>query len=360
LYGTTLAGGIVGEGTLFAVNNEGMSFTTLHSFVNSDGSQPKAGLILSGDTLYGTASGIYGGAAMVFKVNTNGTGFTNLHNFTGGSDGSQPVAGLILSGDTLFGTAAVGGNVGGGTVFAINTNGTGFTNLHGFAALPPPYTGTNSEGANPGAGLVLSGNTLYGTAGYGGSSANGTVFAVNTDGTRFSILYSFTAASGSFPNMTNSDGAYPQAGLISSGNILYGTTPYGGASGGGTVFAINTDGTGFRNLHSFTGGSDGANPFAGLILSGNTLYGTASSGGSSGSGTVFSIFIQPQLTLIPSGPYVILTWPTNYVGFNLQTTTNLSASAVWTTVTPGPVTIGEQNIVINTKSGTQQFYRLSQ
>jgi len=99
---------------------------------------------------------------------------------------------------------------------------------------------------------------------------------------------------------------------------LYGTTPYGGASGGGTVFAINTDGTGFRNLHSFTGGSDGANPFAGLILSGNTLYGTASSGGSSGSGTVFSIFIQPQLTLIPSGPYVILTWPTNYVGFNLQ------------------------------------------
>ena len=116
----------------------------------------------------------------------------------------------------------------------------------------------------------------------------------------------------------------------------------------------------FTTLHSFTG-SDGANPAAGLILTNNTLYGTASGGGSSGYGTVFSLSLpRPQLTLIPSGPYVILTWPTNYVGFNLQSTTNLSASAIWTTVTPGPVTIGEQNIVINTKSGTQQFYRLSQ
>ena len=59
----------------------------------------------------------------------------------------------------------------------------------------------------------------------------------------------------------------------------------GGSSGNGTVFAVNTDGTGFTNLHSFTAAStnglipstnsDGANPEAGLILSGNTLYGTA-------------------------------------------------------------------------------------
>ena len=57
----------------------------------------------------------------------------------------------------------------------------------------------------------------------------------------------------------------------------------GGSSGNGTVFAVNTDGTGFTNLHSFTAGvdlqlytnSDGAYPYAGLILSGNTLYGTA-------------------------------------------------------------------------------------
>ena len=78
------------------------------------------------------------------------------------------------------------------------------------------------------------------------------------------------------------DGAQSEAGLILSGNTLYGTASNGGSSGNGTVFAVNTDGTGFTTLHSFTDGNDGANPGAGLILSGNTLYGTASEGGSFG------------------------------------------------------------------------------
>src|SRR5450759_1906199 len=153
-----------------------------------------------------------------------------------------------------------------------------FTNLHSFTATFGPNS-TNSDGARPYAGLILSGNTLYGTAYYGGSSGYGTVFAVNTNGTIFTNLHSFNY----------SDGAYPQAGLILSGNTLYGTASGGGSSGNGTVFAVSTNGTGFTNLHSFTAtsgslytNSDGATPYAGLILSGNTLYGTASSGGSSG------------------------------------------------------------------------------
>ena len=77
---------------------------------------------------------------------------------------------------------------------------------------------SNSDGANPYAGLILSGNTLYGTANGGGSSGNGTVFAVNTNGTGFTNLHSFTAYL-----VNNSDGAYPEAGLILSGNTLYGT-----------------------------------------------------------------------------------------------------------------------------------------
>ena len=142
---------------------------------------------------------------------------------------------------------------------------------------------------------------------------------------------------------TNSDGANPFAGLILSGNTLYGTAEGGGSSGNGTVFAVNTDGTGFTNLHSFTAprcchryrNSDGANPHAGLILSGNTLYGTAYDGGSSGNGTVFSLSLPPpQLTIIPSGANVILTWPTNATGFTLQSTTNLVSPAVWTTNSP--------------------------
>src|ERR1041384_2279489 len=75
----------------------------------------------------------------------------------------------------------------------------------------------------------------------------------------FTVLHSFTG----------SDGAFPYAGLILSGNTLYGTTALGGGSDGGTVFAVNTDGSGFTNLHSFTGRGDGVALEAGLILSGN-------------------------------------------------------------------------------------------
>src|SRR5450756_1375931 len=76
-----------------------------------------------------------------------------------------------------------------------------FTTLHSFTALSGL---TNSDGAYPFAGLTLSGDTLYGTAS-GGSSSNGSVFAVNTAGTGFTNLHGFTADSGS-PPYTNSDG----------------------------------------------------------------------------------------------------------------------------------------------------------
>jgi uncharacterized repeat protein (TIGR03803 family) len=238
------------------------------------------------------------------------------------------------------------------------------------AGVLRPYSFTGSSDiviVGPYAGLILSGNTLYGTANGGGSSSNGMVFAVNTDGTGFTNLHSFTAASGPYPHYINSDGAYPGAGLILSGNTLYGMARQGGSSGGGTVFAVNTDGTGFTTLYSFTafwnGNSDGGLPESGLILSGNTLYGTAWVGGSSGNGTVFSLSLPtppPQLTIIPSGANVILTWPTNAAGFTLQSTTNLGSSAVWTTNSPGPVVVNGQNTVTNPISGAQQFYRLSQ
>jgi uncharacterized repeat protein (TIGR03803 family) len=288
LYGTAYVGGGSGYGTMFKLNTNGTGFTILHSFNGgSDGAQPIAGVILSGNTLYGTAYvGGSSGHGTVFKVNTDGTGFTILHTFTAtsganstNSDGAYPYAGLILSGNTLYGTAYLGGSSGFGTGFAVNTNGTGFTNLHSFTARSGSPS-TNSDGANPLAGLILSGNTLYGTATYGGSSGYGTVFTINTNGTGFTTLHTFTGVN---------DGGFPEAGLILSGNTLYGTANGGGSSGNGTVFAVNTDGTGFTTLHTFTGVNDGANPYAGLILSGNTLYGTAAYGGSSANGTVFAV-----------------------------------------------------------------------
>ena len=324
LYGTTVNGGSKDQGAVFALNTNTSVLTVLHSFTarnqfpytNSDGGNPYGALILSGNTLYGTAKdGGIGNAGTVFAINLANTNFTVLHQFTTAnydpdfiltnSDGVNPSARLILSGQTLYGTTSLGGAGGVGTIFAVNTNGSNFTSLHIFSAPDSIYS-TNSDGASPAAGLIFSGGTLYGTAYQGGSARWGTVFSVNTNGANFTNLYSFTGGS---------DGLEPAGELVLTGNTLVGTTRGGGnpTMGNGTVFAIDIDGKNFTVVHTFTAGnydtnlppvgnnltnSDGAAPLAGLVLSGNTLYGTTSAGGPGGNGTVFSL--SPALLNITS------------------------------------------------------------
>src|SRR5580658_2637440 len=93
-----------------------------------------------------------------------------------------------------------------------------FKLLHSFSASTKS---TNTGGSFP-LGLVLSGNTLYGTAEYSESGGSGTVFTLNTSGTGFTALYSFTALVVSEYPYVNHDGAQPE-GLILAGNVLYGT-----------------------------------------------------------------------------------------------------------------------------------------
>ena len=452
LYGTATRGGPAGDGTVFAVNTDGTSFTTLHSFTNNGyAGDPVAGLILSGNTLFGSMNegGLYSKGGGVFAVNTDGSNFTDLHTPTVGdfnsqgfycnSDGAGPLE-LVLSGNALYGTTITGGSAGYGTVFALNSDGTGFTNIHIFSAgslnssdltingdglLPQAglilsgntlygttelggstgfgtlfaintdgtgfrtlYTFTNgSDGSWPYDKLILSGNTLYGTASQGGSSGWGTVFAVNTDGTGFVALHSFSALPGPYRGYyggTNNDGAVPYAGLILAGSALYGTTFEGGNSGYGTVFAVNTDGTGFATLYNFSalppflGGSappptnsDRAHPYAGLILSGNTLYGTAEFGGCSGYGTVFSLALPlpPQPRIVSSAGNVILAWPTNAVmfsappphgaAFTLQVCNDLT-SPIWISLQTLTPTNGMFNFSEALRTNTPgRYYRIS-
>ncbi len=107
----------------------------------------------------------------------------------------------------------------------------------------------------------------------------------------FTVLYSFTGGTGA---------ALPVAGLVQDkeGN-LYGTTLYGGTSGAGTVFKLDTTGT-ETVLHSFTG-PDGVNPGAGLVRDkeGN-LYGITTGGGTSGVGTVFKLDTTNTETVLHS------------------------------------------------------------
>src|SRR5437773_2042224 len=104
------------------------TFTTLHSFTGTEGAGP-IGLILGANRLYGATrySSSFSPYGTVFSLNKNGTGFTNLYRLSS-SDGWYMNGGLVLTGNALFGTAAHGGTNGNGTVFALNTGGTGFTN----------------------------------------------------------------------------------------------------------------------------------------------------------------------------------------------------------------------------------------
>ena len=105
-----------------------------------------------------------------------------------------------------------------------------------------------------------------------------------------------------------------------------------------------------------------------FVKSDGSLWGLGeNSSGQLGTGDLQSRFTpteivspRPQITLIPYGPNVILAWPTNAAGFTLQSATNLTPPAVWTTVSPAPLAIGGQFEVINPASGPACFYRLSQ
>jgi len=312
LFGTTSGGGSNGNGTVFALDTNGAGFSALWAFsagdtnsfgllTNADGAAPHGGLVLSGGTLFGTTvSGGTPGNGVVFMLGTNGSGFMVLTNFSEScanddgiwtnADGACPVAGLLLAGNTLFGTAYHGGSNGYGTVFKLGTNGAGFTVLDSF--MPLDGSGANLGGANPYGGLIFSGATLFGTAEKGGAFGDGVVFLLGTNGSGFTTLLNFSAGDYNAAGVwTNVDGVAPDGTLVLAGNFLFGTASKGGPSGNGAVFTVSTNLSGamFTNLYSFSAGDDGANPIAGLVLSGATLSGTASAGGIWGAGALFSL-----------------------------------------------------------------------
>ncbi|MGO9017794.1 MAG: choice-of-anchor tandem repeat GloVer-containing protein [Syntrophobacteraceae bacterium] len=311
LYGMTPSGGANGSGTIFQINTNGKGYKVLYSFgtVTNDGANPNGSLTLSGSTLYGmTSQGGTNGLGTIFQINAT-TGYQVLYNFAGyPNDGANPNGSLTLSlsGSTLYGMTSQGGAYYGGTIFQISTNGSGYQVLYSFG-------GVANDGTNPGGSLSLSGSTLYGMTTQGGAYTsvsasnsgfvgNGTIFSFSLGGTVDQVLYSFAG----YPN----DGNNPYGDLTLSGSTLYGMTPWGGANGYnngygyGTIFQINTDGTGYLDLYSFTGGSDGMSPLGSFTLSGSKLYGMTSSGGADGNGAIFSM--GTATLAVPAAPTGIM------------------------------------------------------
>jgi len=298
VYGFTANGGTGGSGTVFKMSSDGTGFGLLYSFAgtSTDGGLPLGTPLLIGSTLYGTTQG--GGTSgngTIFKVDTDGTGFSLMHSFSSsGTDGFQPDASLVASGSTLFGTTVRGGSPHNGTIFDINRAGTGYATAHALAL-------DSSEGINPHGTLALSNGVLYGTTASGGSTGGGTLFRMNVDGTGYQVLHNFAGTrignTGGDPN----DGDEPEGGLTIVGNTLYGTTQQGGADADGTVFQMNLDGTGFQLLESFSGASDGMAPVGDVTYDSGTLYGMTSQGGSNGKGVIFALAVpEPSATSLLS------------------------------------------------------------
>ena len=280
------------------------TFTILHSFTGgADGSFPNAGLILDRTgNLYGTAGA--GGAAgngTVFKLSYRGSGWVldPLYSFQGGNDGANPEAPVVFGPDgSLYGTTAFGGGCTCGTVFKLRpaANATGNALGQWTETILHSFTGTNGDGINPWLGDTLtfdSSGNIYGTASGGGSNncmgGCGIVFELSpgNGGWTENIVYGFSGGS---------DGAVPWAGLIrDSGGNLYGTATQGG-SGYGTIYQLTSNASGWseNTIYTFTHGNDGATPYGGLLSDqGGNLYGTAAYGGSGNGGTAFE--------LMPSG-----------------------------------------------------------
>jgi uncharacterized repeat protein (TIGR03803 family) len=309
-YGTTAFGGSASLGAIFKITSDG-TLTTLYSFCTQsnciDGAIPYAGLVQALDgNFYGTTTqggANDGHAGTVFKITPQGK-LTTLYSFcaqTNCTDGLSPSGGLVQGADgNLYGTTFEGGigdaqycSGGCGTIFKIAHNGR-LTTLHRFA-------GYNTEGSAPNAGLVQAKNgNFYGTTESGGTYnvcalGCGTVFEITPTGTLIT-LHSFAGSP--------SDGAAPFANLVlgTEGNF-YGTTSLGGTDEAGTVFRITPAGA-LATIYNFcilSNCADGQTPDGELSrTSDGNFYGTTTRGGAYGSGSIFKIAGGGMLTTLYS------------------------------------------------------------
>lgn len=291
-YGTTLLGGPNFEGSVFKMSPDGQ-LKTLVWFDGTNGAEPAARLLQGTDGyLYGTTQGggtNAGSLGTIFKMSTNGdlvtlftfAGTNGMHpnGLTRGSDGN-------FYGTTMWGGTDTNSTLGLGTVFGMNPVGTLVTLAY--------FDGTN--GSLP-QGELTQGTDghFYGTTETGGDHDLGTVFRITTNGV-LSTLISFDGT----------NGAYPMCGLTESSNgCFYGVTQNGGTNFMGTVFKTAPGGA-FTLLHTFSSpnngeNSDGAQPLSNLVQGDDgCFYGTASSGGANGFGTIFKMTPDGEVTTLYS------------------------------------------------------------
>lgn len=281
LYGATFSGGTENYGTLFKVAKDGSEFSVLKNFDGHEGRSPFSGVVPGPDGfLYGATtideSTRFG---LVYQIKPDGEDFSVLYDFTTANElGVAPIASLVM--ESMVGNATYGGANGRGTLFSINPIfGGDIEKKHDFE----PATGIW-----PQAGLAFRDHMLYGTCTRGGTFNRGTIYRTNQYGENFEVIYHFTELTG--------DGAVPRATLTSgSDEWLYGATSSGGENGQGSLFRISANGVNYTQLFSFSTSETGGSPNEPLIeatdgkLYGVTPFGGTLPDGDIGGGTVFSV-----------------------------------------------------------------------
>lgn len=263
LYGVRYDGHVDGHGAIFRVGMGGDGFEVIHVFEGTThGYNPVGTLAISGTTLYGMT--LFGGAhdlGTIFKIQTDGSGFQTLLDFDG-SNGALPYTSLLVSDNVLYGATNHG-------VFRLNSDGSDYQEL---------LTFHEGMGMHPQGALTISGDTLFGVSNRGGTSDLGVIYQIRTNGAGHRVIFNFR----------ESTGYNPYGGLIVSGTTLFGTTGQGGPGpASGSPFKININGTGF---HSFAG-LMASNPNGTLTLADSILYGMTSVGGYA-SGVIYSLDLR--------------------------------------------------------------------
>ena len=190
----------------------------------------------------------------MFKLDGSGN-LTTLYAFPDRTIGCNPLDAPTVAGHILYGTTTFCGAGGAGTVFALNLESGKATLLHSFAANP-------NGSAEPNA-LIYQNGAIYGTT-YADGGA-GDVYKIDLKTGRYSVLHQFTGGA---------DGGVPSAGLTVFHGKFFGVTEEGGSKGLGTIYSIDPT-TGVETVvYDFTGGSDGDTPVAGLLAEKDALYGS--------------------------------------------------------------------------------------
>lgn len=284
LYGATRAGGANDAGTVFRLNKSGTGFSIVRSFTTNanEGAFPLNSVIEGRDgRLYGrTCSGGTNDGNSIFRLNKDGSDYRLLHSFKANLRyDTDSYSGLLEGSDGwLYGTAYEDGATGEGSVFRIDQDGANFQTLHDFER-------TASDGGFPfGCVYESADGALYGTTSAGGPDDYGTLYRLNRDGSGYQVLRYFVS--------TSNEGYLPVAPPVEGpGGLLYGSTYFGGADDGGTLYVIGKDGSGFRFLREFWyDGVTGTNPNGPFLRAGDgALYGTTFTGGGAVYATVFRI-----------------------------------------------------------------------